>query len=100
MPALEEIKPGLSLTGLEPDLVVCVMASNPIGTEAAQIIYKLPDGTIRERLVGAADIQTLAVATTERPWSFDGDGDAFKLAVEAKRIDLAFLFGAQAGGQH
>ena len=92
MPALEEIKPGLSLTGLEPDLVVCVMASNPIGTEAAQIIYKLPDGTIRERLVGAADIQTLAVATTERPWSFDGDGDAFKLAVEAKRIDLAFLF--------
>jgi hypothetical protein len=27
-----------------------------------------------------------------RPWSFDGDGDAFKLAVEAKRIDLAFLF--------
>jgi hypothetical protein len=31
-------------------------------------------------------------ATRERPWSFDGDGDAFKLAVEAKRIDLAFLF--------
>src|ERR1700738_3541797 len=31
-------------------------------------------------------------ATRERPWSFDVDGDAFKLAVEAKRIDLAFLF--------
>jgi hypothetical protein len=28
----------------------------------------------------------------ERPWSFDGDGETFKLAVEAKRIDLAFLF--------
>jgi hypothetical protein len=25
------------------------------------------------------------------PWSFDGDEDAFKLAVEAKRIDLSFL---------
>jgi hypothetical protein len=23
---------------------------------------------------------------------FDGDGEAFKLAIEAKRIDLAFLF--------
>ncbi|MEY3480199.1 MAG: hypothetical protein RIQ71_974, partial [Verrucomicrobiota bacterium] len=90
--SLEEIKPGLSLAGLEPGVIVSVMASNPIGTEAAQIIYKLPDGTIRERLLGAADIQTLAVPTTERPWSFDGDGDAFKLAVEAKRIDLAFLF--------
>jgi len=28
--------------------------------------------------------------TTARPWSFHGDGDAFKLAVEARRIDLAF----------
>jgi hypothetical protein len=28
----------------------------------------------------------------ERPWSFDGDGNTFKLTAEAKRIDLAFLF--------
>ena len=89
---LEDIRPGLPLTGLEPGMIVSVVAAVPIGTGAAQVIYKLPDGTIRERLVGAADIGTLAVATTERPWSFDGDGDAFKLAVEAKRIDLAFLF--------
>jgi superfamily II DNA or RNA helicase len=34
----------------------------------------------------------LSIATTERPWSFEGDGEAFKLTVEAKRIDLAFLF--------
>ncbi|MCK9588230.1 MAG: SNF2-related protein [Terrimicrobiaceae bacterium] len=89
---LEEIQPGLSLTGLEPGTIVSVIASVPIGTGATQVIYKLPDGTIHERLVGSADINTLAVATTERPWSFDGDGEAFKLAVEAKRIDLAFLF--------
>lgn len=69
-----------------------VVACNPIGTDAVQVIYKRPDGTIRERLVTAADISTIDIATTERPWSFDGDGDAFKLAVEAKRIDLAFLF--------
>jgi superfamily II DNA or RNA helicase len=90
--SLEQIKVGSSLTGLEPEMIVSVMANNAIGTEAAQIIYKLPDGTMRERLIGSADLHTLAVATTERPWSFDADGDAFKLAVEAKRIDLAFLF--------
>lgn len=73
-------------------MIVSVIAAVPIGADAVQVIYKLPDGTIRERLVGAADIGTLAVATTERPWSFDGDGEAFKLAIEAKRIDLAFLF--------
>jgi SNF2 family DNA or RNA helicase len=27
-----------------------------------------------------------------RPWSFDGDGDLFRLVSEAKRIDLAYLF--------
>ncbi len=92
MTSLEEIKPGLLLTGLEPGSIVSVMAAVPIGTGAAQVIYKLPDGTIRERLIGSADVGALAVATIERPWSFDGDGEAFKLAVEAKRIDLAFLF--------
>ena len=38
----------------------------------------------------SADEENIALATQERPWSFDGDGEAFKL--EAKRIDLAFLF--------
>lgn len=92
MISLEDIKPGFSLTGLEPGMIVSIIAAIPIGTGAAQVIYKLPDGAIRERLVGAADISSLAIAAAERPWSFDGDGEAFKLAVEAKRIDLAFLF--------
>ena len=73
-------------------MIVSVIATNPIGAEAVQVVYKLPDGTIRERMISMADIGTVAVATTERPWSFDGDGEAFKLAIEAKRIDLAFLF--------
>lgn len=92
MTSIQEIKIGLSLTGLEPGLVVGVIGANPIGDSAIQVLYKLPDGTIRERLVSGTDIGTIAVATVERPWSFDGDGDTFKLAVEAKRIDLAFLF--------
>jgi hypothetical protein len=31
-------------------------------------------------------------ASTERPFSFDGNGAAFQLACEAKRIDFVFLF--------
>jgi hypothetical protein len=89
---LSDLKPGLSLVGLEPSVVVSVIAAVPIGEGAVQVIYKIPIGTIRERLVTAADIGTLSVATVERPWSFDGDGEAFKLTAEAKRIDLAFLF--------
>src|SRR5271165_5193251 len=89
---IEDIKAGDSLQGIEPTTLVTVVAVVPISTDAIQLIYKTPEGTLKDRLLGRADEATIAVATIERPWSFDGDGDAFKLAVEAKRIDLAFLF--------
>ena len=89
---LEDIAAGNSLVGLEPLAVATVVAVVPIAEGAVQVIYKTPDGTLRERMLGRADESTISLATHERPWSFDGDGEAFKLAVEAKRIDLAFLF--------
>ena len=87
-----QLIPGLSLSGIEPDRIVQVVAAVPVGQEAVTLIYSLPDGAIRERLLTAADFATITPATAERPWSFDGDGKDFKLAVEAKRIHLAFLF--------
>ncbi|HEY6155646.1 MAG TPA: helicase-related protein [Candidatus Udaeobacter sp.] len=89
---LEEIAIGNNLTGVEPTLVVNVISVRAIAEGAVEVIYKTPDGTIRDRLLGRADEESINIATVERPWSFDGDGDAFKLAIEAKRIDLAFLF--------
>jgi superfamily II DNA or RNA helicase len=89
---LEDVTTGMSLEGVEPASVVTVLAANPIPPDSLQLIYKLPDGTLRERLLSRADEAALQVATTARPWSFDGDGAAFQLAAEAKRIDLAFLF--------
>lgn len=88
----DQLRPGLSLSGVEPDLIVQVVALVPVAENFVTIIYRLPDGVIRERLLTVADLATISPATTDRPWSFDGDGKAFKLAVEAKRIDLAFLF--------
>ena len=89
---LEEIKPGLALTGLEPAAIGNVMAVLPIAEGTIQVLYKTPDGVLKDRLLNRADEPSIGIAVAERPWSFDGDGDAFKLAVEAKRIDLAFLF--------
>jgi len=89
---LSELKPGLSLTGLEPDRVCSVVAVTPIADNALQVFYKLPDGTLKERLLGPVDEASIGLATTERPWSFDGEAADFQLACEAKRIDLAFLF--------
>lgn len=89
---LEDLTSGSSLIGLEPSAVATIVAVVPIAEGAVQVIYKTPDGTLKDRLLGRADEATIALATQERPWAFDGDGEAFKLAVEAKRIDLAFLF--------
>ncbi|MEI6415284.1 MAG: helicase-related protein, partial [Pseudomonadota bacterium] len=92
MITLESISPGLLLTGLDPTGIGSVIAVVPIADGAVQLFYKTADGALKERLLNRGDEISLAIATTERPWSFDGDGEAFKLAVEAKRIDLAFLF--------
>ena len=89
---LEDITAGLALTGLEPIVIGSVVAVVPIAEGTVQVIYKTPDGALKDRLLNRADEPSISIATFERPWSFEGDGDAFKLAVEAKRIDLAFLF--------
>ena len=89
---IEEIKTGDSLQGIEPSSLVTVVAVVPISADAIQLVYKTSEGTLKDRLIGRHDENDIAQAIRERPWSFDGDGNAFKLAVEAKRIDLAFLF--------
>jgi SNF2 family DNA or RNA helicase len=89
---LAEIKKGQALVGLEPSLVVTVVDVTRITDAAVELVYKTPDGAFKSRLLAPADEAALSLATTERPWAFDGDGAAFQLACEAKRIDLAFLF--------
>ncbi|MDA1029755.1 MAG: hypothetical protein O3B41_11985, partial [Bacteroidetes bacterium] len=92
MTTLDTLTPGLALTGLDPTGIGTVVAVVPIADDAVQVIYRTSDGGVKERLLNRADEATLSIATVERPWSFGGDGEAFKLTVEAKRIDLAFLF--------
>lgn len=89
---LTDISSGQTLSGVEPHQNVSVMAAVPIGENSYQLLYRTPDGAIKERLVNPTEADTFALATTERPFAFDGDGAAFQLACEAKRIDLAFLF--------
>ena len=89
---LEDITTGASLSGIEPSQIVAVIATLPHGDGALQLIYRTPDGAVKERLLGRLDEASIGAATVERPFSFDGDGAAFQLTCEAKRIDLAFLF--------
>ena len=55
MMKLENLETGISLVGIEPTLIATVIAVVPIGDGAVQILYKTPEGTIKERLLGRAD---------------------------------------------
>lgn len=79
---LEDISTGASLAGIEPTQVVFVVATVPLAEGSIQLIYRTPDGAMKERLLSRADEQTIGIATAERPFSFDGDGGAFQLAVK------------------
>jgi SNF2 family DNA or RNA helicase len=56
------------------------------------LTYRTTDGQVAERLIYRDDEPSLTVVEEGKPWAFNGDGEAFKLASEAKRIDLAYLF--------
>lgn len=89
---LEDIVAGTSLAGVESSQIVTTVAAIPLADGVVQLIYRTPQGEMKERMLGRADEASISIATKERPFSFDGDGAAFQLSCEAKRIDLAYLF--------
>lgn len=89
---LEEITKNAVIAGLEPVGVVTVRFVEAHGPDAIEVNYRLPSGETRERMLFRTDEATLSLAASGRPWSFDADAEAFKLAAEAYRINLAHLF--------
>tara|TARA_Y100001934_G_scaffold279627_1_gene383991 strand:- start:114 stop:3635 length:3522 start_codon:yes stop_codon:yes gene_type:complete len=89
---IEDIKAGQHLLGVEPEVIVRIIAVESMGPEAVEVTYKLPSGEPKSSLIDRSNEERISIAEAQKPFSFDGDGEAFKLAVEAQRIDLAFLF--------
>lgn len=89
---LEDIKKNAAITGVEPGQVVRVVTTEPVGDNALTIYYKTADGRLLERMLFRTDEPNLSLAEAGRPWAFDAPGTDFKLAAEAYRINLAYLF--------
>jgi hypothetical protein len=62
------------------------------GPDAVEVTYKDPKGTVANELVFRDAEARLQLVEEGRPWSFDGDGELFRLVSEAQRIHLAHLF--------
>ena len=89
---LEDLRPDASVRGIAPDAPVTVVNAEWHGSDALTLIYRLPSGRIAEEILYRHDEARLEAAQQGRPWSFDGDGAAYRLVAEARRIRLAHLF--------
>jgi superfamily II DNA or RNA helicase len=89
---LEEIKKHAAVAGIDPNAPVRIVTTEAVGNDALTVYYKTVDGAVLERMLFRADEPTLSLAQAGRPWAFDASGDEFKLAAEAFRINLAYLF--------
>ena len=69
-----------------------VVAVSWHGQEAVTLTYQETSGQVSQRLLFRADEPSLELGGAKRRWTFDGDGAAFRLAAEARRIRLAYLF--------
>lgn len=92
MSKLEELKPNAAVRGILPDALVMVVSVQWFGSEALELTYKSPSGKVANELLYRNDEPRIEVVKQGRPWSFDGDGDLFRLVSEAQRIHLAHLF--------
>ena len=91
--SLDDVVAGVSLIGVDPAGPVRAVAVEWHGTQAITLTFRNEAGAVGEQMLFRSDEGTFNVeAETSRRWSFDGDGDKFRLAAEARRIHLAYLF--------
>jgi superfamily II DNA or RNA helicase len=89
---LEELTPNTAVRGILPDALASVVSVQWFGSEALELTYKTPSGKVANELLYRHDEPRVEVVEQGRPWSFDGEGDLFRLVSEAGRIRLAHLF--------
>ena len=92
MARLEELKRGAVVKGILPDGFVTVVDVNWIGSVAIELTYKDSRGKLGNELIYRDREIDLEILESGKPWSFDGEPDLFRLASEAHRIRLAYLF--------
>src|SRR5215470_16421052 len=92
MSKLETLQPNSTVRGILPDCLVTVVNIQWFGSSAIELTYKTPAGKVANELLYRHDEARIEIVELGRPWSFDGDGAAFRLVSEAHRIRLAHLF--------
>lgn len=97
---LEDLKPGVVVTGVAAGEPVTVVAAEWHGSSCVTLTYRRPSGGVDHRLVFRSEEEGLTVDGADGGWAFDADGALFRLAAEARRVRLAYLFDPRLAVHH
>ncbi|MCC5805065.1 MAG: DUF3883 domain-containing protein [Opitutales bacterium] len=89
---LEEIKVGDRIHGIEAGEWVTIKSHELIGGACAEITYQTAAGTVGSRLLYREDEARLRAEERRGPLGFTAEPGLFRLASEAQRIKLGYLF--------
>lgn len=89
---LEGLKSNAIVCGLLPRGQAIIVSVQWFGTDSVEVTYKDAQGHLANELLFRSDEERLELVEDGRPWSFDGNGELFRLVSEAQRIRLAHLF--------
>ncbi len=89
---LEDLTKGTQVQGILPNSIVAIVDAQWHGSDVVELTYKDASGTLGNELVFRDREPTLEIITSGGAWSFTADGANFRLASEAHRIRLAYLF--------
>jgi SNF2 family DNA or RNA helicase len=92
MLTLDQLTYGTRLQGLIPHQTVTLIHAQPYSPEAITITYRTEQGTVAEALLLPEQMAKLRLASARERWQFDGDGANLRLASEALRLRLGYLF--------
>lgn len=88
--SFDDITNGQRLAGVVADGDVTVVALERNGDTSGTLSYRTADGKLDERIVSVDDLHGIS-EVSDRRWTFDADGAAFRLASEARRMKWAHL---------
>ena len=92
MATLEDVEQGAKITGIDPSGPVTVVHVRWFGRDVLELTYHDIKGQAHTQLLYRDQEHDLGVVEAGLPWAFDGNGFNFKLASEALRIRMAYLF--------
>ncbi|MDR2161668.1 MAG: hypothetical protein LBO77_05980, partial [Desulfovibrio sp.] len=92
MAQLEQITVGSNVTGLAGHESVTIVAVKWYGTGVLEVTFKNSKGELGNQLVYRDAESSINILDSNLPWSFDADSDLLRLASEAYRINLAYIF--------